>query len=854
MLQWILFVIPILCLNIGFSQVHFDFSSEMNGLEGWSGDTADFTINVSEVLQLSADGAGESALFLPLDAFPATWKLDVRLDFDPSASNRLRLYLVIDDANLTKASGYFLALGAQGNADVWSFYRVQDGQPERLGSGNRNLAQKPSISLEVQLKNDVWTFWIDDVHDFEITEPPQTLNTAKFCIACKYSETRKDKFFFDNLTISPTEIVDTLPPELVAIDVLDERSLTLHFSERLDSLAATIPAHYGVAPALGSLIAVPLSPDHTSVMLTFATGFINGQSYRLTVHDLEDEHGNEIDTQTVSFEYLLPQEIAPHQVLINEIYDDPTPSQGIPESEYIEIYIAGSVTAIDASELIIRKDGRAYPLPKAALVGESYYLLCNEDHVDDLSIYGDVLGVKGFPTLRNSGNALTIETVQGILIHTVQYDDSWFGEAAKEGGGWSLELINPRDPCALNGNWAGSISIIGGTPGEQNSIWDTTISSTLASLQYHEIPSATQLNLIFDKKLGDIQHTDFHLTGGEAAVVNAQISSINAHIISLEVAPTFLAGIDYSINISQLNDCENQPISYPSLQFRLPDNAMPGDLLINEILFNPVVGGSDFVEIYNGSDKTIRAGDLYIANVQGTGQSVAQLISDQAILPGAYFVISENPEDIVNKYTVEEPQNLMKNDLPALDDDAGNVTLYTVIHGEAVVIDVMDYDKSFHTSLLKKQDGVSLERISTEAAGNNQHNWHSAAASVGHATPTASNSQQVIASLGEQHFELIEKVFSPDGDGFQDVLAISYQFLQAGTFATTKIFDSSGRLTKVLTNNLSLATNGLITWDGTDEDGRKSNIGIYTILLEAFNLQGTKIRWKETCVMAGRLN
>jgi hypothetical protein len=39
------------------------------------------------------------------------------------------------------------------------------------------------------------------------------------------------------------------------------------------------------------------------------------------------------------------------------------------------------------------------------------------------------------------------------------------------------------------------------------------------------------------------------------------------------------------------------------LPFAQTDTAKPGDVLINEILFNPYTGSYDFVEVYNVSQK-----------------------------------------------------------------------------------------------------------------------------------------------------------------------------------------------------------------------------------------------------------
>lgn len=94
-------------------------------------------------------------------------------------------------------------------------------------------------------------------------------------------------------------------------------------------------------------------------------------------------------------------------------------------------------------------------------------------------------------------------------------------------------------------------------------------------------------------------------------------------------------------------------------------------------------------------------------------------------------------------------------------------------------------------ALIDNVEGVSLERIDPDRPTQDSMNWHSAASTVGFGTPTYRNSQYSIPETGNE-ITLSPQVFSPDGDGFNDVLSISYLFDQAGYTANIKIFDSQG--------------------------------------------------------------
>ena len=48
-------------------------------------------------------------------------------------------------------------------------------------------------------------------------------------------------------------------------------------------------------------------------------------------------------------------------------------------------------------------------------------------------------------------------------------------------------------------------------------------------------------------------------------------------------------------------------------RFGLPDYVQPKDIVINEILYDPLPGGSDFVELYNKSNKIIDLKNLFFS-------------------------------------------------------------------------------------------------------------------------------------------------------------------------------------------------------------------------------------------------
>ena len=102
-------------------------------------------------------------------------------------------------------------------------------------------------------------------------------------------------------------------------------------------------------------------------------------------------------------------------------------------------------------------------------------------------------------------------------------------------------------------------------------------------------------------------------------------------------------------------------------------------------------------------------------------------------------------------------------------------------------------------------------------------------------------------------FEVAPKVFSPDGDGYEDFATINYRTDKTGLVANITVFDAQGREIRKLVRNELLETNGFFRWDGLREDGAKANIGYYLFHIELFGLNGEKSEFREKVVVGGRL-
>ncbi|MGN6165182.1 MAG: lamin tail domain-containing protein [Flavisolibacter sp.] len=543
-----------------------------------------------------------------------------------------------------------------------------------------------------------------------------------------------------------------------------------------------------------------------------------------------------------------------YDVVIDEIMADPTPQAGLPNTEFIELKNVSS-KALDLSGWKLSTSSSiSGSFPSYVLAPDSFLVISSTSNASVLSSFGSVLGIPSFPSLPNDGTVLSLISKEGKTIHAVSYSSAWYQNTIKSDGGWTLEMIDTHSPCMGINNWKASNDVNGGTPGKLNSVDALNIDETPPQLiRTYSIDSLT-LVAVFDEPLDSAsaaQASNFTLTNG-FTVTSATPQAPLFDQVLIKLSTPLQKRSVYTLTVVNVMDCKGNTISaFNKVNIGWAEEAFPGDIIINEILFNPKPNAFDFVEVYSKSNKIFDASKLYIANRNTSGTiSAAKKLSETPfyIFPGHYIVLTEDATSLVHEYLVQNPQNvLVVSSLPSYPDDKGTVV---ITNAQGDVIDEVAYSATWHFGLISDAEGVSLERVDPDIPSQDPSNWHSAASTVGYGTPTYKNSQYKMADNINATIDVSPKVFSPDNDAFDDMATINYKMEATGYVANITIFNSSGRPVRYLVKNATLGLKGSWNWDGLDEKNQKLPIGTYIIYTETFNLQGKKKHFKNTVVLA----
>lgn len=844
------------------AQISDDFSDgDLRINPAWKGDLNQFVHTADGKLRLDVTGADTSAIVVQGNIQNnSAWSLDVRLDFAPSPQNRLRIYLLADQPDLWTANGYYLEIGETGNADALRMFRQNGSVRTSIAVGTAGTVATAPVDITIKMRRTEPGLWSADIvagaqtfPQFEVTDTVFGGGCNRFFgIQCFNTTTNKDKFSFDNLQVSTTN-ADVVPPKLLSAKANTSTQITLLFNKVLDSLSATRTTSYTLDNGIGNPQRAVLLPDRKSVQLQLAQPLPNGQ-FRLQAERISDCYGNVSGTQFIDFQYFNIDDPSEFDIIINEIFADVSPTAGLPEAEWIELYNR-SKKFINLSDMTL-SDGSGSPktLPSVILPPDSFVVLCTPANAPVLrAVTHRVAGVTGFPSLNDAGDLLTLSDADNNIIDRVPFLVGWHTDKSKDDGGWSLERIDPDKPCLGAVNWQSCPYKPGGTPGTTNaSLQRTPDTEPPHIVSVFPLDDRT-LRLIFSEGL---QRAGVSVPTSYTIVPALNVSSATRtsgypSIAVLTLATPLARSTLYRIIIGQgVQDCSGNPARRDTLAFGLPEVPAPLDVVINEVMFNPATRGAEYVEVYNRSTKTFSWEHFFIANFYDN-TDIERVGREHLLLPGDYAVLTNNADDLLQRFSPIFSEKIIEMAMPSFGDKEGNVTLYWSKDGKTVTTDSLTYSDSWHNGLLNtgQREGVALERITTEEATNLPANWTSASSNkTGNpGTPTLPNSQRRIdrANSADDMIRLPVARLSPDADGFEDFLEIQYQVPDPGFAATITIFDSGGIPVRRIGRQELVGTEGFLRWDGEVNNGTRARPGIYILFAEFFDSAGTVYRAKK---------
>jgi hypothetical protein len=529
----------------------------------------------------------------------------------------------------------------------------------------------------------------------------------------------------------------------------------------------------------------------------------------------------------------------PAPLLITEVMPDPTPSRGLPEVEYVEIYNASNVPILLSDFTFVYQSTRV-PLPPVHLPAQRYAILVRANFV---SLF-EALPIQVVPvtrlSLNNSGALLQlVKTHTNEVIQEVQYAPDW-GESYLKGG-YSLEMIDERYPCVEKSNWGSSVSQKGGTPGQPNSIKAINPDVFPPAYLYYSLTRTEkgeiQLSLEMNEKI------DSHKKG--ELLCDFGVKNVSVHPSKKQIHATLTQEIPFATaftcQLKDWMDCSGNSMLDTSFVVGFFREPKAGDIVFSELLFNPYANGEKFIELMNASNEIISLKNIFIAQKSSDGSWGEENLvtsADWIIQPNTYVFLSKNKVKSSAPYINKRIENgIEMARFPSMPQTEGHLGVFA---SSGTLLDEVRYSEKGHHPLLTDVKGVSLEKIYLQKNSLDVTNWLSATTLAGYGTPGLANSQREQTDSVGQEKPLVwwvdSPVFSKANPAFPQKITLHYSLDVPGSIAQIDILRSDGVFLQRLHSAILLGLSGEIEWDGASI--QRLNTGHYFFSITYFDTCG----------------
>ena len=801
------------------------------------GDTINFQFNHTKQLQLNGNNYPDTA-FIWHSKIDSTWQeqqLWIELKFSPSATNQCRWYLASNSTNEADSNfqAYFIEVGENGNADTWRFAKQIGATYYPLANGPLGLLAKNDnrFRIRVRQKKHLWQISIDSLGSRQFEFRTDINDSISFPISytgirAVYTSTRAKLFYWDDWYIGDS-IIDYQAPYIQALSYSFPNEIIIEFSEavRRECLLKQNFLLDGIA--MDSVFR-----DNTyfsKVHLLSNSKLSKGLHYLFSSNTI-DEAGNKMNGINSPINIT---QCNYSDLLISEFLADPSPSIGLPNCEFIELYNR-SKDSFNLNRFYLGDSSEINQIQTDQWIHQNEYLILCANSNCRFYPNRPCLELSSFPTLNNSGDKIILLNSDSSLVDRTEYDLTFYQDEFKREGGYSIERLDLTHPCANKANWQASMSNSGGTPGCKNSQEKNISPNENFESVSGQINHSNSITIICNEA---IRPDELHFAAAiceqlQDTLRNAKYNYSKPNELNFESNSIFDTNSIYTIRLIGINNCFGQHINaVKSIDIGYGFEADSGEICINEILFNPKPGDNDYIELYNTSTKSIDISKLKIAKLsEGKADYYYSLLHQQRnILPQEIICLSKDPIVTSLNYPKHESANILTySGICTMNDDTDRIIL---INRHGIKVEEIAYHEKWHHPLLGDVEGVALERRSIQQSGLAKENWVSGCANDGYGTPGLVNAASAVNydRDSSEDWLIYPKLLTPNGDGLDDYLYLKKKVIDDQIIAEVKIVSENGVIVKNVCVPQTISNQEWQIWNGLTEDCRVGPTAIYYV-------------------------
>ncbi|MBN2596270.1 MAG: lamin tail domain-containing protein, partial [Marinifilaceae bacterium] len=342
------------------------------------------------------------------NASAINWRFIVQNgDWDPTSGNKFVFHLLMDDSDPSAATTkYSVGVNQTGSSDVLSLWSLDNNQNTKVllesdFSWNENeavaiqITYYPNGLLRMEYnrlgKKENWIV-VGEIHSEIVSDAKEWFSGLNFTYE---TASRAGNLWFDDLEIKS---INT-PPFIKSYEIAASDSLLLEYSEKLDFSKSSEIENFKLTRVDGESWGMKvLSGVADNYLLLVLDDELKTGNYLLELSNIYDSKGAVQEKESINFGYFAPAKS--NDIVINEIMADETPSAGLPEYEFIELYNT-SEYPISVENWILKAGEKETVLALDTIPAKAYLVLCANSAAEEFTSFGDVLGVSSFPRLTN---------------------------------------------------------------------------------------------------------------------------------------------------------------------------------------------------------------------------------------------------------------------------------------------------------------------------------------------------------------------------------------------------------------------------------------------------------------------